>query len=310
MKISVVVPCFNEEECLTRTYERLAQACRDLQAKHGAAYEIIFVDDGSKDKTWSLIETLHTSDKNVHGIRLARNFGFQAALAAGLNRSTGTRVMVIDADLQDPPELLVPMWERMTETEASVVYGQRLTREGETWMKKITAAGFYRTLNWITDINIPIDTGDFRLMDRPVVDVINALPENDRFMRGLVTWVGFKQEAYQYHRDQRFAGVTKFNYRRMLLFAIDGITSFSIKPLRLAVFFGGILIVACMFAAAWALFQWGKGEVVPGWASVFIVQLMIGSLQLFMLGMIGEYVGRSFLQGKGRPLFIVAKELK
>jgi dolichol-phosphate mannosyltransferase len=197
----------------------------------------------------------------------------------------------------------------MTNEDLQVVYGQRLTREGETWLKKVTASGFYRVLDWLTDVQIPVDTGDFRLMDRAVVDVINSLPEQDRFMRGLVSWVGFRQAPYHYHRDSRFAGVTKFNYRRMILFAIDGITSFSIKPLRLALLIGVFLIGVCVLASGWAVYEWYNNAVIPGWASVFIAQLLIGSLQLFVMGVIGEYVGRSFLQGKGRPIYIVAKSV-
>lgn len=307
--LSIVVPCYNEEESITHLHERLSAACAQLNSRHPITHEIILVNDGSHDRTWFLIEKLHNKDPHVVGINLSRNHGFQPALAAGLSRAKGDRVMIIDADLQDPPELLLPMWEKMSSENAYVIYGKRLTRKGETFFKKFTAKWFYRILNWLTDVDIPVDTGDFRLMDRKVVDILNALPEQNRFMRGLVSWIGLKYLPYEYHRDERHAGVTKFNYRKMTLFAIDGITSFSVKPLRIAAFLGGILIILSILTAGFSLFAWYRGYNVPGWTSLIVTQLVVGSVQLIAIGIIGEYVGRIFLQSKGRPLFVIAEVL-
>ena len=309
-KLSVVIPCFNEEESLQEMHLRLSNVCSEFSKKIGAKYEIIFVNDGSKDHTWELIRALQKKDPNVVGVNLSRNHGFQAALSAGLSLCTGDRVLILDADLQDPPELLQPMWDLMTSEGAQVVYGQRLSRKGETFLKKITASLFYRFLTWITDVEIPVDTGDFRLMDRKVVDVINSMPEQNRFMRGLISWVGFKHVPIHYHRDERFAGSTKFNYRKMFLFALDGVTSFSIKPLRISIVLGGALIGVSILLGLWALKVSYEGHTVPGWTSMFIIQLVLGSLQLFVLGIIGEYVGRIFLQSKDRPLFIISEVVK
>lgn len=308
VSVSVVVPCYNEKECLRESHARIAAACAEIEKLEGGRSEILFVNDGSRDETWSLIVEAAARDSRVIGINLSRNFGFQAALAAGLARATGERTMVIDADLQDPPELLPRLWEKMTAEDADVVYGKRAKRKGEGFLKKLTAKAFYRILRWLTDVDIPVDTGDFRLMNRRVVETLRALPEQDRFMRGLVSWVGFKHVPFEYDRDPRFAGQTKFNYRRMALFALDGITSFSIKPLRASILLGFALIGVCATVAAWAIWAWSNGKGVPGWTSIFVAQLFIGSLQLFVLGIIGEYVGRIFLQGKGRPAYVIASE--
>ncbi len=230
-RVSVVVPCFNEEEVIAETVRRLGVACRDAV---GDDYEIVFIDDGSRDRTWPLLQGIAQADPNVVALSLSRNFGHQLALSAGLQLCRGERILVIDADLQDPPELLKPMMAVMDEG-ADVVYGQRTERQGETAFKTGSASLFYRLLNKLTDVDIPENVGDFRLVTRPVLDALLALPEQHRFVRGLVAWLGFRQVAFPYVRAERFAGVTKYPLRKMLRLAVDAITGFSVVPLRISI---------------------------------------------------------------------------
>ena len=305
-RLSVVIPCFNEEESLGELHRRVTAVCVKVA---GDAYELVLVDDGSIDRTWPIIADLAAADPQVVGVILSRNHGHQLALSAGLTVCTGDRILVLDADLQDPPELLPEMM-RLMDAGADVVYGQRDVRLGETWFKRRSAAWFYRVLNWLVDIRIPTDTGDFRLMSRRVLIHLNAMPEQYRFIRGMVSWLGFRQVPLVYERKERFAGTTKYPLRKMLRFAADAITSFSIRPLRFAaslgVFFGLLGIVGL----AYALGSWLSGKVVPGWTSVIFTVLIIGSVQLLMLGILGEYMGRLYIESKRRPMFIIDRVIR
>lgn len=299
--LSAVVPCYNEAESLPELYRRLNAACH---AACGDDFEIVLVDDGSTDTTWKLISDMSQQDARVVAVKLARNHGHQIALSAGLELCTGQRVFVIDADLQDPPELLTPMLQKI-EDGADVVYGQRTERKGETWFKRLTAAGFYRILDRLVETKIPRDTGDFRLMDRKVLDVLLDMPERHRFIRGMVAWIGFDQVAYPYIRDERYAGETKYPLRAMLRLSADAITGFSVKPLRIASFLGVLTAMASILLIAYSLISWMFFTTVSGWTSLIIVILVLSSVQLLVLGVIGEYLGRLVIEAKHRPMFII-----
>ena len=298
--LSVVVPCYNEEESLGFLYEELSRACR-LQS---TSYELVLTDDGSKDRTWELIEELSQRDSRVVGIKLTRNFGHAYALSAGLDLCRGQRILIIDADLQDPPELLADMMKLMDQGN-DVVYGQRQERLGETFFKRASASLYYRMINALVDRPIPRDTGDFRLMSRKALDMLKRLPETHRFVRGMVNWIGLRQTALGYVRQPRKAGVTKYPFRKMLRFAWDGVTAFSVKPLSLAIWLGGMSAafgVAVLLYGVWAFFY---GHVVPGWTSLMGIIAILSSAQLLVLGVIGEYLGRLYEQSKGRPLYLI-----
>lgn len=301
--ISVVAPCYNEALCLEEFYTRMRKSLLDCGA---ADYEIVLVNDGSRDATWEIIAGIAARDPQVVGVDLSRNHGHQLAVTAGLAVCRGEYVLLIDADLQDPPELLGRMLE-VLEQGSDVVYGQRARRDGETWLKKMEAKAFYRFLNAMTEAPIPLDTGDFRLMRRRVVEVLKAMPERHRFIRGMVSWVGFTQTPVLYNRDPRYAGETKYTLRKMIAFATDAITGFSIRPLRFASY-GGVAFSCLGFALLLYVFaSYFFGYVVPGWASILGVLLVLGSCQLLVLGMAGEYIGRIYMQVKGRPLFIIRR---
>ena len=300
-ELSVVIPCYNEDAVIHELYRRVAQACRSLV---GNSYELVFVNDGSFDKTWTMLQELAHIDDSIVAVDLSRNYGHQLALSAGLSLARGERILVIDADLQDPPELLPDMM-RLMDDGANVVYGQRIERDGETWFKKVTARAFYRLLLRITDVPIPPDTGDFRLMSRQVLNALLAMPEQQRFIRGMVTWIGFRQVPLEYHRDKRFAGETKYSLRKMLIFAIDAITGFSTAPLRISLYIASIFIVIALLLAVFVLLSWMYLGTVRGWASIFLGMLIFASVQLFSLAIIGEYLGRIYIQTKQRPLFII-----
>jgi dolichol-phosphate mannosyltransferase len=242
----------------------------------------------------------------VVAVNLSRNHGHQLALTAGLSVCRGERVLVIDADLQDPPELLSDMMVLMDEG-ADVVYGQRVTRAGESWFKRTTAAVFYRLLSNITDVPIPVDTGDFRLISRRALDVLNAMPEPHRFVRGMVSWIGFKQVPLKYERAKRFAGETKYPLHKMVRFAVDAITGFSIQPLRVSIYAAALMGFAALVLLVFVLFSYAFLNTVRGWTSVICVVLFMGSAQMMILGIMGEYLGRLYMQGKQRPLFIISE---
>jgi len=300
--LSVVVPCYNEQDVLTETHRRITEACRSL----GCAYEIVLVNDGSTDRTWPLMQELSKADEHVVAVNLSRNHGHQLALTAGLSQCGGDRVLIIDADLQDPPELLPDMMKRM-DAGADVVYGQRRDREGESGFKLCTAYAFYRLIDWLSDTPIPRDAGDFRLMSRRAVDALQAMPERHRFIRGMVSWIGYRQEPIEYDRDARYAGTTKYPVRRMFRFALDAITAFSTKPLQLASLGGVIMGLLALLLIVYAFVSLFMGRTVQGWVSLMAVISVLGSVQLCVLGIIGEYLGRLYEQSKGRPLYLIER---
>ena len=300
-RLSVVVPCYNEAECIAEFHSRARAAC---QALVGDAYEIVLVDDGSSDSTWRLIESLSASDPDVVGVKLMRNHGHQLAASAGLQVCKGERVLLIDADLQDPPERMTQMWAMMDDG-ADVVYGQRTSRAGESWFKLTTASIFYRLLQRMSDVAIPRDTGDFRMMDRKVVDILTAMPERQRFLRGMVSWIGGRQVPLKYERLERNAGRTKYPLKKMILFAIDAITSFSIFPLRLAFWIGLASALLAVALLGYVFIGWMSGGTVAGWTSLMAVVTFFAGVQLAVLGVIGEYLGRLVQEAKRRPLFMI-----
>lgn len=300
-KLSVVIPCYNEEAVIQELHRRVTRTCRSLV---GDSYELVLVNDGSLDHTWAMLQALVRDDDRIVGVDLSRNYGHQLALSAGLSLARGERILVIDADLQDPPELLPEMM-RLMDNGADVVYGQRLERDGETWFKRVSASAFYRLLLRMTDVPIPPDTGDFRLMSRQVLDALLAMPEQQRFIRGMVAWIGFRQVPLGYRRDRRFAGETKYPVRKMLAFAIDAITGFSTTPLRISFYIACVFVGVALSISVFVLFSWLFLGTVRGWASIFLAMLIFASVQLFSLAVIGEYLGRVYMQTKQRPLFIV-----
>lgn len=304
--ISIIIPCYNEQEVISEAYRRLsALAASEINYR----FEFIFVDDGSRDGTLELLRAIAANDERAEIIVFSRNFGHQLAVTAGLDEATGDAVVIIDADLQDPPYVIREMLERWSQGYA-VVYGVRSERKGESGFKRLTAHWFYRLLNALSDIPIPLDTGDFRLIDKAVVKALRTMDERDRFIRGMVSWVGFKQYALKYQREQRFAGTTKYPLRKMLRFASDGIISFSTKPLRVAMLSGalsaGLACIGIVWALAIRLFDKGA---VPGWAGTIIAVLFLGGVQLVCTGILGEYIGRIYMQSKHRPLYIVSERV-
>lgn len=303
--LSVVLPCYNEQESLGEAYAQLSNVLSGLHLP----YELLFVDDGSKDNTLHLLGELHVKDPRVKVISLSRNFGHQVALSAGLEYANGQAVVFMDADLQDPPEVVAAMVQKWNEG-WEVVYGTRVEREGESWFKQGMAKAFYRVINSISQIPIPVDTGDFRLMDRKVVDALLDLPERDRFLRGMVSWVGFSQTAVSFRRSPRAAGTTKYPFWKSLRLAMDGILSFSIVPLRIATMLGLTVSFASMIGVLAALLlriftqHW-----ITGWTSLFLAILFLGGVQLVCLGIFGEYLGRIYGETKHRPLYVVREKL-
>lgn len=299
---SVVVPMYNEEAVLAETYRRLT----GVMENSGFTYEIVFVNDGSRDKTGSMLREICDKDSRVRLIDFSRNFGHQIAITAGMDHSSGQCVVVIDGDLQDPPEL-IPEMVGMWKDGYDVVYGKRISRKGESVFKKLTASLFYRFLRSMTDVNIPVDTGDFRLIDRKVRDALKHVNERNRYVRGLISWLGFKQTAIEFEREERFAGETKYPLKKMLKLALDGITTFSYKPLKLASYIGTIISITSFLYLIFVLAQrlFFPETVQPGWASILAVTLFFNGITLLMLGIIGEYIGRIYDEAKGRPLYII-----
>ena len=300
---SIVSPVYNEEPVLRELYRRV----RDVMEQTGETWELVLIDDGSKDGSADIIAALHEQDGRVRGVSFSRNFGFQVAVTAGLDHARGDAVILTDADLQDPPEVYPRMIAKWREG-YDVVYGVRASREGETWFKLWTAKLFYRLIYRITSIEIPLDTGDFRLLDRDVVDAIGRMHERNRFLRGMVPWVGYKQIGVEYEREARYAGESKFSsVSQMLPFAIDAITSFSYFPLRLATFFGfGIAALSGLTILIVILLRLlDPHRPLLGQATTLIAVLFLGGVQLISLGIIGEYLGRIYDEVKGRPLYLV-----
>ncbi|WP_280980560.1 MULTISPECIES: glycosyltransferase family 2 protein [unclassified Bradyrhizobium] len=300
--LSIVVPCYNEEDVIAELIRRCRGSASDVA---GDNYEIVLVDDGSADGTWQAISAETERGSNIVGIRLSRNFGHQVALTAGLATATGELVLVIDADLQDPPELLSPMIEVLKRDGADVVYGQRKTRAGEGWFKTKSASIFYRLLKRASSFPIPVDAGDFRLMTSRVAQLVAEMPERDRFIRGMVASVGFKQVAFMYDRDQRFSGASKYPLSKMVRFAIDALLSYSSTLLRLLSASAALLLVTIIAVSVYSIYSSLYLEMVPGWTSLMISHLVVSFFQLASLSIIGEYIGRIYFSTKNRPLFIV-----
>ena len=305
-RLSVVVPCFNEEAVIRETHRHLVAA---LEKVPHLDFELVYVDDGSRDATLKHLRGLQRMDERVRVLALSRNFGHQIAVTAGLQSAAGDAVVIIDADLQDPPDVILEMIDRWRDG-ADVAYGIRTQREGETAFKRWTASAFYRLINRIADVAIPLDTGDFRLMDRKVVDAFLAMPERDRFVRGMVAWTGFRQEPVPYRRAARIAGETKYPFRKMLRFAIDGILSFSLVPLRLATYVGFFASILALSGIVYALALRILTDIwITGWTLLFIAIVFFGGVQLVLIGIMGEYLGRIYGEVKRRPLYLVKERL-
>jgi dolichol-phosphate mannosyltransferase len=300
-KLSIVAPCYNEADGLPAFVERMTEAA---QASVGPAYELILVNDGSRDRTWSCIQAMALRYPSVVGVNLSRNHGHQLAVTAGLTLVRGERVLVIDADLQDPPELLSAMMARMDEG-FDVVYGRRRTRASESPFKLATASAFYRLLASLSEVSIPRDTGDFRLMSRRIVERLNAMPEQDRFLRGMVAWLGGAQTELLYDRDARHAGETGYTLRKMVHLAVTGLTGFSTAPLKAAVVLAFLGMALAAAIVAYALVGFFVGHAAPGWTSLALIMAFFGVGQLGCLAIMGAYLGRIYMQVKGRPLFLI-----
>lgn len=300
--ISIIVPAYNEETTIEKFYFRVSEVMKQIP---NYQFELLFIDDGSSDSTRQIINRLLEQDKRVCAIHLSRNFGKEAAMSAGLDFAEGDAVAIFDVDLQDPPELLIQFvehWERGYDT----VYAKRTRREGETWLKKTTATLFYKLIAKISHVSIPPNTGDCRLMSRRVVDELIKLREHHRFMKGLFAWVGFPAIAVEYVRDPRISGTTKFNYFKLWNFALEGITSFTTAPLKIASYIGFFLAFFSFLAGIWIIFKtlyWG--EVVQGYPTLIVSLLFLSGLQIMFIGVIGEYIGRIFGESKNRPLYII-----
>jgi len=304
-QLSVVVPCYNEQEVILACYEALVHALSEKTQ----SFELIFVNDGSKDATLEILRGLHAVDRRVKVVDLSRNFGHQIAVSAGLAYADGEAVAIIDADLQDPPELILQMLE-IRDSGYDVVYGVRRVRKGESRFKLLTAKWFYRILNRLSDTEIPLDCGDFRLLDRRAVDALLRMREQHRLLRGMWSWIGFRQYALQYDRAPRFAGETKYPFREMLKLALDGTLSFSVVPLRIVSFMGVATAIISSVGIFYALFLRLFTRVwVPGWTLLFIGMMFLGGMQMLAIGVAGEYIGRIYTEVKQRPLYLVREVL-
>lgn len=301
MDYSIIIPIYNEEDNIQLLHQRLKKVMDSL----GGTYEFVFVNDGSKDKSIELIRKLSTENGYIKYIDLSRNFGHQIAVTAGLDLCAGDRIVIIDADLQDPPELIVDM-AKMMEEGYEVVYAKRKKRKGESWFKLITASVFYKILRSITSIDIPLNTGDFRMIDRKIVEVLKKMPEQNKFLRGQISWIGFRQNFVEYDRDERHAGETGYPLKKMLKFALDGITAFSDTPLKFVFNMGLIVFFLSFLMIIYTLYSWlFLDTTVQGWSSIMVSILFIGGIQMIGIGIIGEYLSRVSNNVKNRPLYIV-----
>ena len=304
MLVSIIVPCFNEEKVIAETYDQLSAVLVDSESLQ---YELLFVDDGSRDETGIILRGLARRDSRVRLISLSRNFGHQAAVSSGLRYCRGDLAAIIDADLQDPPQVIPQMIRQLRDTGSNVVYGVRKRRHGETWFKRATAKLFYQLLNRLSEVPLPVDAGDFRVIDRKIIDEFNALKENNKYIRGLISWMGFKQTPFYYERSPRFAGQTKYTLPKMLRFASTGIFYFSKKPLKLATSFGFMSVAAGLLLSCWILYNKlaTPAYLVSGWTSVILLVIYFGGVQLLTIGILGQYVGSLFDEVKKRPEYIV-----
>ncbi len=308
-KLSVIVPCYNEEEVVEETYRRLKNVLQDSGLSN---HELIFINDGSSDRTLPLLRKIASKDSRVIVISFSRNFGHQPAVTAGLHQCTGDAAVIIDADLQDPPELIPQMVEKMLEEQASVVYAVRDERKGESFFKRFTASLFYRLINVLSDVPLPMNTGDFRLVDRRVIDEFCRLDEKNKYIRGLISWIGFKQVPILYVREPRFAGETKYPLSKMLKFATNALLYFTRKPLKMAMGLGFSSIMISLLLTVYAVIsRFAFPETtIPGWTSIMIAIVFLGGVQLLTIGVIGEYIGSVFDEVKNRPQYIIDETIK
>ena len=295
-KVSFIIPCYNEEEALPILYQRLNNVSKELKDYE---CEFIFINDGSKDKTEEIIENLNKNDNRVKLFSFSRNFGHQAAVSCGIHNCESNIAIIIDADLQDPPEIIPDMIKEYEKNKCPIIYGKRISREGESLFKKLTASIFYRLINLLSEVQFPVDTGDFRLIDKTVIEAYKSFSENPKYIRGLISWMGFEQKAFEYKRESRIAGTTKYTLKKMLRLALTGILSFSVKPLRISLYFG-IIFYLYLFSSA---------ELVRGWASTIIIILFMGGVQLISLSVISEYLANMFNQVKKRPEYIIKNKI-
>ncbi len=307
MLLSVIIPCYNEELVIQETYNRLSEVMKKTEMD----YELIFVNDGSRDRTFSILLQLSQKDQFVKIISFSRNFGHQCAATAGLNNCNGDLAAIIDADLQDPPEIILDMLEIQQREKANVVYGVRKKREGESRFKLLTAKYFYRFLNKMSEVQFPLDTGDFRLIDRNIINEFNNLHEKNKYIRGLISWMGYKQMPCYYERKERFAGETKYPLKNMVKLAKTGMLSFSKKPLRLPVWLGCIfLLISLLYAIIVLVLEiTNSGSFVAGWSSIIFVIIFLGGVQLLTVGVLGEYIGDLFDEAKNRPEYIISEKV-
>lgn len=307
-KVNFIIPCYNEEEVLPILYERLNNVSKELKDYE---CEFIFINDGSKDKTEEIIENLNKNDSRVKLYSFARNFGHQAAVSCGIHHCKSDIAIIIDADLQDPPEIIPDMIKEYEISKTPIIYGKRISREGESLFKKLTASIFYRLINLLSEVQFPVDTGDFRLIDKTVIEAYKSFSENPKYIRGLISWMGFEQKAFEYKRESRIAGTTKYTLKKMLRLALTGILSFSVKPLRISLLFGIIsILIAIVFSLrVFYLYLFSPAELVRGWASTIIIILFMGGVQLISLSVISEYLANLFNEVKKRPEYIIKKQL-
>jgi len=302
--LSVVIPIFNEEGNISLLHERLTRVLRGMEIK----YELIFINDGSRDRSIQLIKELAAGDPRVKYIDFSRNFGHQIAVSAGLDHTNGEAVVIMDADLQDPPELIPELYKKYREG-YEVVYARRRLRQGESWFKKATASLFYRILSGLSTVKIPLDTGDFRIIDHKVVEVLRNMPEKSKFLRGQISWIGFRQTFLEYDRQERNAGETNYPFRKMLNFALDGITGFSDLPLRFVTWFGIIVTVFAFLVTLYVLYsRFILQHYAEGWSSLMITVLFLGGVQMIAIGIIGEYLSRVHSNVRNRPLYIIREK--
>ena len=303
--ISIIIPCYNEEEVLHASYNRFVAVMEKYE------YELLFINDGSKDKTGEILKEFASQNKNVKIITFSRNFGHQCAVSAGINNCSGDIAVIIDADLQDPPELIPDMVSLYEKEKSNVIYAVRKQRKGESFFKLSTASLFYKMLSTLSDVYIPRNTGDFRLIDRAIIDVYKQMPERNKFIRGLVSWMGFKQIPFYYEREERFAGKTKYPIRKMFKLAANGIFGFSKKPIQLASTLGMISILISFVMIVWAIYLniFHPERVIQGWTSTITIIFFMGGVQLFSVGILGEYIGNIFDETKKRPEYIIEEKI-
>jgi len=305
--LTVIVPCFNEEEVIIETYNRIKLVLTNLEYTS----EIIFINDGSDDKTGNILSMLSQNDLNIKIITFSRNFGHQKAVTAGLNNCNSDMAVIIDADLQDPPELIPEMIKTLKNSQAQVVYCVRKSRKGEGIFKKISAKAFYRLLNFFSEVKLPVDTGDFRLVDRSIILEFNQMHEKGKYIRGLVSWIGFKQVPFYYEREARFAGETKYPFSKMIKLATTSLLYFSTKPLKLATALGFISVAISLILAVWSILGkvMGFTHANTGWTSLFVLIIFFGGVQLLTIGIVGAYIGNLFEEIKNRPEYIIDKKV-